>query len=303
MPIAAIGTGGGGGGDGGGSGADDLADVTLASFTANPAAIGPFDTSTLQWSVHGVKPRVRVLLDTTEVTAAGSAVVQPAVSAGYTLSAASGLARKTLGHATVDVERSTCSETEMLNLLANLRTQLFDAIANPKDPKFKTFWPPPAAGADPLSVTLSDEQFARIVIHMSFLVEIPKWYSPNLSVTLDLSFGLAVVNGAFIAVVPTSEASVNAGVIGWLLGPYVMFALAMAQSDAVSAGFKIIQALITYVNMIEYHPDVGKAARSAIAEYRNGAPFVGYVQCALGTQGQTLILSETATVASARING
>jgi hypothetical protein len=39
------------------------------------------------------------------------------------------------------------------------------------------------------------------------------------------------------------------------------------------------------------HPDVGKEARSAVAEYRNDKPFIGYVECGLGSHGATIVLT------------
>jgi hypothetical protein len=297
MAAAPIGT--GGGGDG--SGADDLSDVTLGFFTANPTAIGPFDISTLAWHVVGVKPRVRVLLDTSVVAAAGSAIVQPAVTAGFTLSAASGQARKTLGHVTVTVDRATCDEQEIPNLLELLRQQIIIAIANPQDPKYKTYWPVSPDDPKILSVTLSNDALPRIQIHMYFGVVIPHWYVPNAGVTVDLAFGLGVQNGAFIAVAPTSEASVDEGLFGWLLGPYLMIALAMAGDSARAAGFKAIQHLVGYINRVEIIPSPGKAVRSAVVEYRNGRPFFGFVECGLGTKGPTVILSELSQIVSAQV--
>lgn len=268
MQPAPIGT----GDDGGGNGADDLADVTLGDFTASPTAIGPFGTSTLHWHVNGVKPRVQVLLNTSKVTAVGTTAVQPAVTATYTLSAVAGTARKTLGHVTVSVERSTCDESSLGNLLPLLYQQIFIQIANPTDPDYRTYWAP-----DPknpiLSVTFSDTPVPRIKIHMYFYVEVPRWYVPNAAITMDLEFGLGALNGALIAVAPTSSASVDEGLLGWILEPYVMIPLAMASGDAQRAGMAAIDGLLTYINTVLVHPSPGKKVRSAIAEYRNGSPF------------------------------
>src|ERR1700733_184208 len=111
------------GGDGDGS-ADNLENVSLNSFTASPSAIGPFGVSDLAWSVAGVKSPVRVLLDASAVPAIGHTVVQPVATQGYNLSAISGQARKPLGHVTVTVDRSSCEESSLGNLLAELREQL-----------------------------------------------------------------------------------------------------------------------------------------------------------------------------------
>ena len=59
----------------------------------------------------------------------GQAVVQPAVTASYGLSAKAGPTRKFLGHVTVSVDTSTCDEVELPNLVAHLREQIVIAIA------------------------------------------------------------------------------------------------------------------------------------------------------------------------------
>ena len=294
MPIP-IGTGDGDGGSGGG--ADDLADVTLQSFTATPSNIGPFGASTLHWHVNGVNSRVRILLNTSVVAAVGTTSVSPAVSANYTLSAAAGNARKVLGHVIVQVERSTCEEEQLGNLLQLLHSVIYSGIANPTDPKFKTYWIEDPTGQN-LTVTLSDDPLARIKIHMYFFVVLDKWYLPNPSVTMDLEFGLGAANGSIIAVAPVSNASVDEGLIGWLLSFYAMLALAAASGDAQKAGRQIIDGLMTYINTVLVHPPAGKKVRSAIAEYRDGNPFFGFIACDTGDQGLNFVLSDLVEVAA-----
>jgi hypothetical protein len=136
---------------------------------------------------------------------------------------------------------------------------------------------------------------------MKFGVVIPHWYVPNAGVTLDLAFGLGVQNGAFIGVAPTSEATVDEGLLGWFLGFYLMFAPAMAGDSAKAAGFKVIQALVGYINLVLVHPSPGKAMRSAVVEYRNGRPFFGYIECGLGTTGPTVILSELSNTIATQV--
>ena len=239
MPIVPIGT-----GDGNGEGsADDLADVTLEYFYANPTSIGPFDVSLLAWHVDGVKPRVRILLDNGEVAAAGQAVVQPAMTTSYMLSATAGNTRKALGHATVSVDRSTCEETEILNALVELRAQIILGV-NEQSPQI--YWSGNTADPSILSVTLSHDTPGRILIHAVVRQRIA-WFSDPY-VTFNLSFGLKIENGAFVAVAPESHASVKFDRLTWFLGGFLLglaLAINSANEKAKRAGFTIIDGLIS----------------------------------------------------------
>lgn len=291
MPPVPIGT--GGGGDGGG--ADALEDVTLGHFTADPTAVGPFDHSLLSWHVNGIKPPVQVLLDTTQVTAAGQAVVQPAVTASYTLSAKSGAARKTLGYVTVSVNTSTCDEVELLNLLVLLREQLIIGIANRSD----TYWSGNLNDPNILSVSLSDDPLPRILVRLIFRQRVP--YIPDPWVTLELAFGLGIQNGAFVAVVPSSQGSVDFDTLTSFFGGILLkLALALNNADerATQAGYDLIAGLIQYINIVQLHPSDGKSPRSAVVTHRDGRPFIGYVECSPGPQGVTLVLTDVAPTMS-----
>jgi len=293
MPPAPIGT--GGGGDGEGGGADALEDVTLGHFTADPSAIGPFDHSLLSWHVNGVKPPVQVLLDTTPVTAAGQAVVQPAVTASYTLSAKAGAARKTLGHVTVSVNTSTCDEVELLNLLVLLREQLIIGIANRSD----TYWSGNLNDPNILSVSLSDDPLPRILVRLIFRQRVP--YIPDPWVTLELAFGLGIQNGAFVAVAPSSQGSVDFDTLTSFFGGILLkLALALNNADerATQAGNDLIVGLIQYINIVQLHPSGGKSPRSAVVTHRDGRPFIGYVECSVGPQGVTVVLTDVASTMS-----
>lgn len=294
MPPAPIGT--GGGGDGEGGGADALEDVTLGHFTADPTAIGPFDHSLLSWHVDGVKPPVQVLLDTTQVTAAGQAVVQPPVTASYILSAKAGAARKTLGHVTVSVNTSTCDEVELLNLLVLLKEQIIIGIANRSD----TYWSGDLN--DPkfpkLLVILTDEPLPRIFVRAVFRRRVP--YIPDAWVTLELEFGLGIQNGAFVAVAPWSDGTVEFDYVTQAFGgPILVLALAVtdAQVKATQAGYDLIAGLIQYINY-EATPSVGKSPRYAVVTHRDGRPFIGFVECSVGPQGVTVVLADVAATMS-----
>ncbi len=292
MPPAPIGTNGGGDGSGG---VDELEDVTLEHFTANPTAIGPFDHSVLSWHVNGVRPRVQILLNNTQVTAVGQAVVNPAVTASYTLSAKSGAARKTLGHVTVNVDTSTCDEVELINLLAVLRQQVILAIANRTD----TYWSSNLNDSNILSVGLSDEPLPRIFVRAVFRQRLANF--PDPWVTLELSFGLAIQNGLFIAVAPSSKGTVEFDKVTWFLGG-ILLGLALAVSNAneraTKAGTELIAGLLQYINVVQLHPSAHKAPRSAVVTHRNGQPFIGYVECAVGKRGVTVILSDVGSAMS-----
>jgi hypothetical protein len=290
MPPAPIGTG------GDGEGADALEDVTLGHFTADPTAIGPFDHSLLSWHVDGVKPPVQVLLDTTQVTAAGQAVVQPPLTASYILSAKAGAARKTLGHVTVSVNTSTCDEVELPNLLVLLKEQIFLGIANRSD----TYWSPGRLD-DPniLSVSLSDEPLPRILVRAVFRQRVP--YIPDAWVGLELAFGLGIQNGKFVAVGPSSNGSVEFDPLTSFFGGIIL-GLALALNDAYAkatqAGYDLIAGLIQYINIVELHPSVGKSPRYAVVTHRDGRPFVGYVECSVGPRGVTVVLTDVASTMS-----
>jgi hypothetical protein len=289
MQSALLGTGGsGGGGDGG---ADNLEDVTLDFFTATPTSIGPFDTSSLGWHVNGVTPRVRIFLDNTQVGAAGSAIVQPSVTTGYQLSAISGVARKMLGHVTVQVDQSTCDEVELINILTGIRELIVINIRNPPDSTYKTYWAPdPDVTPSILTVGLNTTDGPpRIDINMTFRVKTPQWYVPNPDVTMALSVGLGILRGDYISVVPTANVSVTMGFLGWLAGIPLAIALAMASGDAQRKGLKIIRDIISYLNRVFHSPSSGKTLQRMVMEYRNGKPFIGYIECSPGARGITIV--------------
>jgi hypothetical protein len=292
MQAALIETDGEGDGTGG---VDALEDVTLEHFTANPTAIGPFDHSTLSWHVNGVGPRVQILLDNTQVTAVGNAVVNPAVTAGFTLSAKSGAARKTLGHVTVNVETSTCEEVELLNLLAALRQQVILAIANRAD----TYWSGNLDDPNILSVSLSDEPLPRIQLRAVFRQRLA--YFPDPWVTLEVSFGLTIQNGVFVAVAPSSSGTVEFDKLTWFLGGILLglaLAFSKANERATKAGTELIAGLLQYINVVQLHPSAHKMPRSAVVTHRNGHPFIGYVECSVGKRGVTVVLSDVAAAMS-----
>ena len=295
MPPAPIGT--GGGGDGEGGGADALEDVTLGHFTADPTAIGPFAHSLLSWHVNGVKPPVQVLLDTTQVTAAGQAVVQPPLTASYTLSANAGAARKILGHVTVSVNTSTCDEVELLNLLPLLKQQVILAIQEQSD----LYWSPGSRLDDPniLSVSLSDEPLPRILIRAFFRRRIA--WVPDPYVTLELAFGLGIQNGKFVAVAPSSNGTVEFDRLAWFLAAVpleIALTLNHAHEKATQGGYDLIAGLIQYINTAELHPSSGKSPRYAVVTHRDGRPFIGYVECSVGPQGVTVVLTDAASTMS-----
>ena len=281
MPI-------GTGGDGAGGGADALEDVTLEHFTANPAAIGPFDHSLLSWRVNGIKPPVQVLLETTHVTATGQAVVQPAVTASYGLSAKAGPTRKFLGHVTVSVDTSTCDEVELLNLIAHLREQILIAITDRSD----TYWPPKIDDPNILNVILSEGPLPRILIRATFRQRVA-WF-PDAWVTWELSFGLGIQDGAFVAVAAQSSGSVSFDLLTTLLGaaPLGVYLLRTHANDRASAaGLDMIAGLIEYINAGAV-PSPGKSPRSAVVTHRDGKPFIGFVECSVGPQGMTTVLTD-----------
>jgi hypothetical protein len=59
----------------------------------------------------------------------------------------------------------------------------------------------------------------------------------------------------------------------------------MQQDKVIAQGPASISSLIDYINIGEVQVPPGKVARAAITAWRNGRPFIGYIQCAVDTHG------------------
>jgi hypothetical protein len=250
---------------------DKLTDVRLNSFTATPSTIGPFGASLLKWSVGGVKPGVRVLLDNGQVPAASQRTVQPQSTHVYRLAAAAGSARKPLGTATVQVNVSTCADAELFGAFDFMRNLLKAAI----DDEPTTYWS--GFGSDKLSVEAKD---GKIVFHMLFRKRLNN--VPDLWVDLDGFFGLAVVDGQFVATGVSAEGSAQFPRWFWFLGGFIAgLALAINEADekATEQAYAFVDRLVSLLNFLRI-PTEGKQPRSVQIGHRDGAPAITYVECA-----------------------
>ena len=120
-------------------------------------------------------------------------------------------------------------------------------------------------------------------------------YIADAWVTLKLAFGLGIQNGAFVAVAPSSNGTVEFDTLtsffgGILLG--LALALNNANERATQAGDDLVEALIRYINIVELHPSGGKLPRYAVVTHRDGRPLIGYVECSVGPQGVTVVLAD-----------
>lgn len=139
---------------------------------------------------------------------------------------------------------------------------------------------------------MSEGPLPRILIRTTFRQRVA-WF-PDAWVTLELSFGLGVQDGAFVAVVPQSSGDVGFDFLTTLLGgaPLGVHLLRTRANDkARAAGFDLIAGLIHYINA-GVAPSAGKSPRSAVVTHRDGQPFIGFVECSVGPQGMTAVLTD-----------
>lgn len=247
---------------------DALTEVILRSFTGSPTSIGPFDHSTLAWQVDGVGPRVKVRLSGLEVPANGSRIVAPEHSTGYPLTATSGAAHKSLGHVQITVDESTCIETPIDRAFILLHDFILNQLNDPPE----TYWS--GAGPDHLwIVPLNGQIVARAIFRYRV------GWLPDLWVTFDLKFGLAVDATGLVAV--NKEAT---GVAEWptwfgfsLLNSIQQ--LKDANARATTRANELLEGLVAIIKSWVVL-DHGKRLRSVEVGTREGNPYLSYVQCA-----------------------
>jgi hypothetical protein len=85
-----------------------LSKLKLQQLSATPTQIGPFGESTVRWVVSGPPGGFTVTLNGVPVGIAGSQLVQPLATTGYTLAARAGPYTRTLGYVTVQVDLDAC---------------------------------------------------------------------------------------------------------------------------------------------------------------------------------------------------
>jgi hypothetical protein len=239
--------------------------VLLISFTATPAAIGPFGVALLNWNVAGVKPGVKVLLDNSQVPAISQRVVAPPSTKGFHLQAASGPTRKPLGTVQVQVNLASCVEFDLGAIFLVMQSFLFNSINNGTE----TYWS--EFGPDKLSVNVVDD---RIHFNMLFRKRIN---GPNLWISLRAEFGLGVSDGRLVAV--GEVALGHAEFPTWfryLGGLLAGLALALNEADvrATDSARRFVKLLVEDVLNVSVVPPEGKRLRSVAVGNRNGQPFI-----------------------------
>lgn len=226
-----------------------LGEVTLRSFTATPDHIGPFGASNLAWSVEG-PPGFHLELVGIRVQKSGERLVMPAATTGYSLTAVAGQARRTLGRVTVTVDVVGCEAYEpLLKPGHTFRAALTNAVQG--RPGISLRLPP--------SITFSP---GRIEFNLRLRKSID-WF-PDPTIEIDASFGLAVSDGALVAIGQIVSADASVPWYAWAAPgalPGLAIALDGAREDARKAGREAVEGLVQLLNAVAMAPP-GKRNRT-----------------------------------------
>ena len=245
-----------------------LEQVELKSFGANPATIGPFGASIVSWDVAGPSG-FSVQLNGQTVARTAHEAVQPLGTTGFNLAAKAGPLSRTLGTVRVTVDTSQCTT----NFLVNPRSSIVaPIIVNVNDVGGVTF----RDGSIP-TVTFSPGRI-RIQMYLSKSIS----YFPDPDVDIDMSFGLAVTNGALQST--AEQVNVNISVPFWAWGipgavPALAIAIDGATSDTRKAMFDAIQGLVALLNFLLHPPEGFRMQDVTIDDGNNGAGVLQTTQC------------------------
>lgn len=162
-----------------------LADVAVASFTAQPSSVRPFGGgATLRWNVTvPTGCRVGIELNGRPVSRSGSLTVQPARTTRYTLSANAGRATRTLGSVTVAVDTSACISGGIAESLIRSQVQ---QVVDELDRASSQF--------SQRSAPRVEVDARGIKVALRFRVAIDNFADPDVDV--DFTVGLRVRSGA-----------------------------------------------------------------------------------------------------------
>ena len=232
----------------------ELDKVELVLFTVTPDPLAPFFGATLQWEVK--VPRapdlaVSILLDGDVVAASGEMLVAPPVSQTYTLGARAASVGRQLGQVTAEVDLDACTtkvEGEMAKIVAGVIEQ---AIKERTDGVYLSF----VLGPNPL-VAIRDGSMS---IHLVLGKKVPHF--PDPTITIDASFGLAVVpgpppSGRFVpppfpgfyppVLAPADEVITTDCSFPWYawLVPVAPFVLPIVESGAEADAYKDAESMI-----------------------------------------------------------
>jgi hypothetical protein len=106
---------------------DALSEVVVNHFKITPAAVGPFGSANLSWSVSAPS-RVSIYLDNQKVSRSGTIILTPSFSETHRLSARAGGYYKSLGVETVHVNESQCITISDASLPKILAAKITDEI-------------------------------------------------------------------------------------------------------------------------------------------------------------------------------
>jgi hypothetical protein len=258
--------------DNGGAGDDGsldiLDEVELKSFTAKPTSIAPFGASVLSWSVSG-PAGFHVKLDSQDVSKSGTRVVQPIGTTTYRLSAHAGQASRPLGTVTVTVDRSACVGYDIANPQSALTAPVRSGILSSGDLSFRS---------DPgLSITFSP---GRITMKLRLKKEQNNFPDPD--VDIDASFGLAVHEGALVAIFEQISVDVSFPWWAWLApgAPIGLgIAIDMAKDSARKKIHETIQGLLQILTFYGTPPSGMRLSTVRVDDGNNGAGVVEFTAC------------------------
>lgn len=156
-----------------------LGRVTLESFSATPATIGPWGGSLLSWRVNGPTDRdFTVRLNQGQVPRVGTRSVSPQSETKYTLTAHSYRATKTLGSQTVGVDLESCATVAIPEVLIQqlVENDIHEYLDQNRDITLRTG---PFGMVQPISVDVS---WLGIAIKLKFRKHVNNRPNPNIDV-------------------------------------------------------------------------------------------------------------------------
>lgn len=214
---------------------DDLLQMSVDSFTATPASIGPFGESELHWEVSG-PPTVQLRLNGRSVPRKGSQTVRPLETRSYALvGAAVGGLHAELARLTLPVDLSACMTFSVDQ--ASIEQALLRVVQGYLDdhPKASTRKPPEIA------VTPSG-----IELKLRFEIEVDNSFDPDFDV--DALIGLHLIDGAIEPYYREYSADLDfewwQDAINSLGGPILAFVIAFYENNAQSeAQRKILEGI------------------------------------------------------------
>lgn len=174
-----------------------LGEVRLHSIAANPAAVGPFGSSRLSWSVTAPQG-VTIRLDGLTVAASGERSLLPAADETHRLSAKAGRFSKSLGVVFVHANLSQCTTLETNLLPQVLVPKIKDRIDADDSGIYFRLIPVQVLGPTHFNITTYARSKPRVWIstdRLNIALQLGQVVDdfPDASIDLSVSFGLQVV--------------------------------------------------------------------------------------------------------------